>query len=143
MAWTTPITWSTGQIVTAAQMNEQIKNNEDYLYGTLPYTISQASTSKVIGTEYQNTTGKIMSVALTIYMSSVTGTCDDSIYCSSITPASTGTRVGRTVLVGIVNAINTGVVTFLAPPNYYYKIVNQDTGTGSSQLTSWTEWILH
>ena len=31
MAWTTPRTWTTGELVTAAQMNEQVRDNETYL----------------------------------------------------------------------------------------------------------------
>ena len=31
MAWTAPATWSTGQIVTAAELNEQVRDNEIYL----------------------------------------------------------------------------------------------------------------
>jgi len=31
MAWTTPRTWVTGEVVTAAMMNEQVRDNEDYL----------------------------------------------------------------------------------------------------------------
>jgi len=31
MAWTTPITWTTGQVVTAAQLNTHIRDNETFL----------------------------------------------------------------------------------------------------------------
>jgi len=31
MGWTTPRTWVTGAVLTAAQMNEQIRDNENYL----------------------------------------------------------------------------------------------------------------
>lgn len=33
MAWTTPRTWTTGEVPTAAQFNEQIRDNELFLYG--------------------------------------------------------------------------------------------------------------
>jgi hypothetical protein len=36
MAWTTPRTWTTGETVTAAMLNEQVRDNENYLYGLLP-----------------------------------------------------------------------------------------------------------
>lgn len=32
MAWTTPLTWAVGQLVTAAQMNTHIRDNLQYLY---------------------------------------------------------------------------------------------------------------
>ena len=31
MSWTTPRTWTTGELVTAAQLNEQMRDNETYL----------------------------------------------------------------------------------------------------------------
>jgi len=31
MAWTTPITWAVNQVVTAAQMNQQVRDNENWL----------------------------------------------------------------------------------------------------------------
>ena len=31
MAWTAPRTWTTGEVVTAAQLNEQIRDNENWL----------------------------------------------------------------------------------------------------------------
>jgi hypothetical protein len=31
MAWTAPATWTTGQVVTAANLNEQIRDNETYI----------------------------------------------------------------------------------------------------------------
>lgn len=33
MAWTTPRTWATSEVVTAAMMNEQVRDNETYLKG--------------------------------------------------------------------------------------------------------------
>lgn len=33
MAWTAPRTWVTGEVVTAAQLNEQLRDNERYLKG--------------------------------------------------------------------------------------------------------------
>lgn len=32
MAWTTPLTWTVGQVVTAAQLNQQIRDNENFLF---------------------------------------------------------------------------------------------------------------
>lgn len=31
MTWTTPVTWATNQLVTAANMNEQVRDNLNYL----------------------------------------------------------------------------------------------------------------
>lgn len=35
MAWTSPRTWTTGETVTAAMMNEQVRDNSAYLKGDL------------------------------------------------------------------------------------------------------------
>lgn len=36
MAWTTPITWTVGQIVGASDMNTQIRDNMNYLFASRP-----------------------------------------------------------------------------------------------------------
>ena len=44
MAWTAPRTWSTGEIVTAAQLNEQIRDNMNMLIqkdGSVAFTADQ------------------------------------------------------------------------------------------------------
>jgi len=38
MAYTTPRTWTAGETVTAAQMNEQLRDNVAHLYSRQPYT---------------------------------------------------------------------------------------------------------
>lgn len=38
MSWTTPITWTTGQVVTAANLNTHIRDNENFLYGDTSWT---------------------------------------------------------------------------------------------------------
>jgi len=35
LAWTTPRTWTTGELVTAAMMNTHVRDNENYLYDAL------------------------------------------------------------------------------------------------------------
>lgn len=42
MAWTAPRTWTTGEIVTAAQMNEQVRDNELYIKGIIDTAIQRA-----------------------------------------------------------------------------------------------------
>lgn len=37
MAWTTPRTWAVNEQLTAAKMNEQVRDNEQYIYDTLAY----------------------------------------------------------------------------------------------------------
>lgn len=38
MAWTTPTTWTTGQVVTASNMNTYVSNNTSFLYGDTAWT---------------------------------------------------------------------------------------------------------
>lgn len=52
MAWTTPRTWTTGELVTAAMMNEQLRDNENYLKDAVANTTTghdhDGSDSKLI-----------------------------------------------------------------------------------------------
>jgi hypothetical protein len=38
MAWTTPVTWATNQLVTAADLNTQVRDNLGYLLNGRPYS---------------------------------------------------------------------------------------------------------
>ena len=88
---------------------------------------SVAQPTRAIGTTYQNTGGKIRLVSVTIDVSSgyVQALCD-----ANSTP---------TTVVAYTDAIHAITLTFLVPPNYYYKLNKSGTATSAN----WTEWDEH
>jgi len=113
-------TWATGELVTAAKMNEN--TGPIYTCTETDVTASRA----VDGTVYQNTSGKLMFATITIQCG-VTGAAN--IYCSANASPAQIAQVG----------IAPNAVSFFIPPNYYYK-VSQAVATIS--LLYWIEWTL-
>lgn len=139
MAWTAPRTWTTAEIVTAAMMNEQVRNNELYLKGETDKldNVSSSEPSRVLDTVYQNTSGKIRLVSVGV---SLSGGVNEGVYLkigASSPPATTIGMINRT-------ASNTGnaqlMGSFIVPPSWYYKV---ETYQGTPTLQDWHEWDLH
>ncbi len=132
MAWTTPLTWSTGYLATASDLNTHIRDNEDYLKTKADKLnlLSQSQPARTVSTAsiYQNTTGKIIGVC--VCAGNVANTL--SILCGSTNPPTTSTS--RFYTSGVSDYQST---TFFVPPDFYY--------TASSALTTfrWTEWSVH
>lgn len=74
MAWTTPRTWSSGEIVTAAQLNQHVRDNLDYLY---------LNRKKLL--DYQQITGNV-SVTATAFGSANAVINGTSIAYDGVTP---------------------------------------------------------
>jgi hypothetical protein len=56
MSWTTPRTWTTNELVTAALMNTHIKDNSDYLKARMPIThTANASSATTTASESYGT----------------------------------------------------------------------------------------
>ncbi len=119
--------------------SERRRIREKISYPIYTCTQSDVTASRAInGTVYQNTSGKIMIVTV-----SVTMTCDNletatvTFYCAAANPP--------TVVKGIVShfqqaatlsSVN-GAITFVVPVNYYYKATA--SGTGAAAKQSWIE----
>lgn len=132
MSWTPPRTWVDTELVTADMMNTHVRDNLDYLKTQTDAieTFSQTQPSRVLDVTnaYQNLTGKLLFITVTVSMvasDAVTVKCD-----SSSTPT--------TVVAGLTSlAVMTLAVSFAVPNTYYYKVI---TGAGSPALVYWTEW---
>lgn len=139
MAYTTPATWSTGQVVTASQLNEQIRDNIGFLYGALSYSStinyvqSFTGTTRLLDTVYQNTTPRLMFCAITVTGSSTNG---------GITDSWIGTTNTTDILVdqcyAQINLDTSYTTRFYIPPSYYYKHDAQI----NAHLLAWTETLL-
>ncbi len=142
MAWTTPRTWVTGELVTAAIMNTHVRDNEDYLKTETDKLddVTQAQPARVLGTVYQNTSGKIRMVTVAVSITTNASSLTASAYCAATDPPS-GTPVAE---VGLENFVATNIVlhgsmSFGVPLNYYYSV----TSAVGIALQRWTEWDLH
>jgi hypothetical protein len=140
MGWTAPRTWVVGEVVTAAQMNEQVRDNELYLKGETDKLddVSQtyAGGTKTLDTIYQNST-KIRLVGITI-----TVTTDAQEYVRVLVGSGTPPTT-EIMYIGAIAANSGGGYwpgTFIVLPNYYYKI---EVAVGTPTIGNWYEWDLH
>ncbi len=139
MAWTAPRTWVAGETVDEDMMNEQVRDNGNYLKTEADKhndcvmrdgsTVAYASPSgtRVKDTVYQNTGGKIRLVMIGM-ATNATGWA--IAYYGSANPPN--------IPLGALkdnNADGRGVITFIVPPNYYYKITEQ------ASLVTILDWI--
>jgi hypothetical protein len=111
-------------------MDVHIRDNENYLYSNFT-TISFSQPSRAIDTVYQNTSGKIREVLITV-------TVDEGTLHAKI-----GTANPPSSTVGIVSGNSVAVtlpLTFQVPPNYYYTA---SAISSSPTLSNWTEYDLH
>ncbi len=147
MAWTAPATWSTGQIVTATELNEQIRDNETYLKGqtdrldSQSQTVLAGSTDRLSNTTYQNTTGKYM---LVITRANTPNGLGNSVgltaYCNSSSPL---TSVIAESTAYSTNSTGPEVcITFPVPVSWYYKVTMSGTGAAWPGGSGWVETIL-
>ena len=130
-AFTAPRTWTTGELVTAAQMNEQVKDNEVYLKTEVdrlgPGVPSSHATT--LGTQYQNTSGKAVLLITKIYLSS-SGTGANAVATFTTGPDTGPTGTGSYNSECACSLSTAGqsltvshTMTFIVPNNWYWKIV--------------------
>ena len=142
MAWTTPITWSTGQIVTGIQLNEQVRDNESYLKTEVDKIddisfVSHTATTRALATNYQAST-KIRFVT-----AHVTGTVNAGVpamaaYIGSTSPAATYVRGQGAEHIEATNEAKGISIGFIVPPTWYYRVI----ADAPLAFYSWSEWDL-
>lgn len=146
MAWTAPKTWTVGEFVTKAMLDEQIKENMVYLKGEADkhatVTLSDVTSSRAIGTVYQNTSGKIMLVSIEAGCSA--SGAGDASYVYAATGASNPPTMkvsGGGITAGSLSGNWT--LFFAVQPSYYYKMFETHAGGGATPtLYKWIEWVL-
>lgn len=148
MAWTAPKTWS-NVLVTVADMNEQVKDNETYLKSQTdrPAALAQAvvtGSRAIDGTVYHNTSDWPMMVLITVLVDLNTTGSQAFITVKCDANASPSTIVGYAGLYSM-NAVALGhyaPITFVVPPGYYYTAPKTDDGNASISLSTWVEYTL-
>jgi hypothetical protein len=108
---------------------------EDHAHGTpaVPYPTTQTdvTASRVIGTAYQNTSGKVMFVSVSISLAAATQLI--SAYTDSSNPPITLICEFDTIAGGYHESL-----FFIVLPNNYYKVI---TTGGAPVVGAWIEWI--
>ena len=137
MAWYDGVNVATGDLITAANWNNYLG-----LTGSLMYLktqtdklddITHTEPTRVFGTIYQNTSGKIRFVTVNFGASAYGNV---GVYCDA--------NASPTNLIAYMAANPSapalwGFVSFLVAPSWYYKVT---VLTGTLNLTAWHEWDL-
>ena len=107
-------------------------------------TQSIVTGSRALGTVYQNTSGKIMFVSVSL-QHTVTGAghVADNVAYVEAGDDTPDTAVARVFTNYFAAAIQLCLpLTFVVPPGSYYKVTDDDSGGGASALVYWTEWTI-
>lgn len=147
MAYTSPSTWSTGQVVTATQLNEQIRDNMTYVHdGFVAFSqnLYDSTTRLLDGTVYQNTTGKLMIINATFQLTISSGNPNSVVafYCGTSSPPTTNPIAYPALQsASITFAFYASIpITVYVPPNYYYRVASTTTTIGL--VYNWVESLI-
>ena len=137
MAYVAPRTWAPGELVTAAMMNQDVKDNMiavKALVDTI-YTASFSEPARAWDTIYQNTSGKIRVVIIT---AGFVGGANDtySFKIENATPPTTTIAISDHQGAANLNQ----VATYIVPKNWYYRTLAGNPA--SIVLVKWKEFDL-
>lgn len=126
-----------------------------YLNGALTFpntSVTPSAPTRVLGTTYQNTSGKVLRVTPSIEVSATSLLLTGSkikvelMSDSATTPTTVRGTVGQSVA-GVLSLTNTNTipVSYDVPPNHYYRTlttqVSGGAGGSSATLVTWTEEV--
>lgn len=140
MAYTTPVTWSTAQVVTAAQLNEQVRDNMTFVHNAI-YTAEQSTGAVVNATEYQNTTGKILFVGAKATASTNSIPYTFALRCGSTSPLNDAGTIAETYIPTTTSTAPSAYVNGMIPPGFYYQFYA--TPTTPASVTRPVKIIMH
>ncbi len=135
---------SQGDVITSAKWNNYngASGSVDYLKAEMDrlHTATQTDVtgSRVLGTEYQNTSGSPLFVTVTAQVNGKHNDVEIAAFSDDNTPPVD--EVARASLDTSTAEVDRAHVTFIVPVNYYYKVVNAD---GNAALVAWVETELH
>jgi len=129
MAWTTPRTWVTGEVVTAALLNAQIKGNSDLAAAAI-----MSAAGDIIYASAANTPARLAKSARATRVLTNTGTSNVPAWAQvTLTSGVTGTLPVANGGTGITS-LATGVATFLGTSSSanLRAVLTDETGTGAA-----------
>jgi len=138
MAYTTPATWSTSQIVTATQLNEQLRDNMTAVHDAI-YTCTHNTTAGAAGTEYQNTTGKTFMLQIATVPSTTNLENTLQIWCGSTSPVTADKVVASQNCGAIATGYSRVTVHAVVPAGFYYYLNPTPT---TPNIVAWTKDII-
>jgi hypothetical protein len=144
MGYTAGADVAEGAAITGSKWNNYngASGSVDYLKSEMDrlHTATQtdATGSRVLGTEYQNTSGSPLFVTVTAQVDGVFNGVAIAAYSDDNTPPVD--EVARASLDTSSAEVDRAHVTFIVPNAYYYKVVNAD---GNAALVAWIETELH
>ena len=105
-------------------------------------TQSIVTGSRALGTNYQNTSGKIMFVTVSIAHVVGANSCLNVAYVEAgdTTPDTPVARISTTFVAD--GEVDTKSMSFMVPPGSYYMVSDEDGVGATSTLVLWTEWTL-
>ena len=135
MAYVAPRTWTTGELVTEAMMNQDVRDNMVYVKAEVDkiHTVSVSEPGRAWNTIYQNTSGKIRLVIITAGMAGGANQ-SYSFKIGSASPPLTQIGLPSNQNAAAVNE----VATFVVPVDYYYTTVTATPPT----MVDWIEFDL-
>ena len=105
-------------------------------------TVSDVTASRSFGTVYQNTLGDLMFIVVQTSQTTplLTDLAQITGYVGNTNPPTT--RIDRAFLTGVAASQKDGQIVLMVPDTYYYKITDDDTGSGVSTLRTWIEYTV-
>lgn len=109
MGWTAPSTWTTSQVVTATNLNEQLRDNMTYVHSGKPYAgalHNEGSTYSTTSTSFVDVDATDLSKTITTTTGRVLILVTATVYCSASNSmrfdvAMDGTRIGSANTLGL------------------------------------------
>ena len=147
--WTSTVNRSVGQAVSSSDLDTYIgvNGNLDYLKNNaLAGNVTQSQPTRVLGTVYHNTgsTALFVSVAVgdTSFGTNYVYEADAYTGATSSpnTTVASATLQTPTGLGGSSRWVST--LSFVVPPGYYYKVLDNSSSGGAIGISTWTEWAL-
>jgi len=138
MAWTAPRTWNIGELVTKAIMDTFIRDNQVYLKAETDKLnlITASEPAYALDNNYQNATGKIKFVAVTVTLQN-----SEEVYFLTDAATPPTNIIARFAFMNAAAGewINATIYGFVQL-THYYKV---SSAAGTPTLLEWHEWDLH
>ena len=98
--------------------------------------------SRALGTNYQNTSGKIMFVTVTVQHTVGANSANNVAYVEAgdSTPDTPVARITTTFVAD--GEVDTKSMFFIVPPGSYYMVSEEDGAGATSTMVLWTEWTI-
>ena len=140
MGWTTPVTWAAGTVVSASDMNAQLRDNMDYVHSRKPVSINLLND----GADYTTTSTSFVDVDATDLSKSITTTTGRVLILvacviSSSVSAETSLDVAMDgTLIGSANTL--GIVTHNTNTRSLMSFATVKTGVSNGSHTFKLQW---